>query len=378
MSSALASISFASATRLQLEVRWLGRLIDLEQFAPGAITTVAGRAITWTTGGVVVDGVPHPPSVDGEVVFHSGPLQIRALPVAAVVAARGAASVDLRWWRTMASAVTIAVGVMAAAWLTQARPDFADEGLQRSKTTFTRVAVSPHRPVPTPTKVVQRRTHKPSQSMAKTTATPTTPKARRDRAHAEAIDAVKAMGLGGGAVATVFATGARIDDALKGLSAPTVAGLGSDVGSRHGPGGGHGTTIGIGVLGSGLRPGTGSEVAVGLIGRRHVGVTVGGGRTVVVGSLDRGEIQRVMDRAKNRIRYCYERALTKSPDLEGKLTTVFTIGGSGDVVSANQVDSTLGAEVDGCVLRTLRSLKFPNPRGGGVVTVTYPFIFSAH
>jgi len=30
-----------------------------------------------------------------------------------------------------------------------------------------------------------------------------------------------------------------------------------------------------------------------------------------------------------------------------------------------------------CVIKVMRSLKFPKPRGGGIVVVTYPFVFAA-
>jgi hypothetical protein len=33
--------------------------------------------------------------------------------------------------------------------------------------------------------------------------------------------------------------------------------------------------------------------------------------------------------------------------------------------------------VESCVLTVMRSLKFPKPRGGGIVVVTYPLVFAS-
>ena len=65
-----------------------------------------------------------------------------------------------------------------------------------------------------------------------------------------------------------------------------------------------------------------------------------------------------------------------SPALEGKLMVNFTIGGTGMVKSTEVKSSTLpDPRLDDCILRRLATWKFPNPRGGIDVAVTYPFIF---
>jgi len=33
--------------------------------------------------------------------------------------------------------------------------------------------------------------------------------------------------------------------------------------------------------------------------------------------------------------------------------------------------------VEECAVKVMRTLKFPQPKGGGVVVVTYPFVFQA-
>ena len=54
------------------------------------------------------------------------------------------------------------------------------------------------------------------------------------------------------------------------------------------------------------------------------------------------------------------------------------IGSSGRVTKAAVESSTLGSrEVEDCVIRVIKSIEFPIPKGAGVVQVTYPFRFSA-
>ena len=99
------------------------------------------------------------------------------------------------------------------------------------------------------------------------------------------------------------------------------------------------------------------------------------GRPTVRGSLSSDIIARVMRRSASQFRTCYERALTKSPTLEGKLVVAFTIGADGSVTSAKAQEG-FDQEVDSCVVGRIQRLRFPEPSGGGIVTVTYPFVFS--
>jgi TonB family protein len=77
------------------------------------------------------------------------------------------------------------------------------------------------------------------------------------------------------------------------------------------------------------------------------------------------------------IRYCYQRELTKNPTLGGKITVKFTIAKDGTVSSASTKSSTMGNEaVETCINTRFMKFQFPEPKGGGVVIVSYPFIFS--
>jgi TonB family protein len=67
--------------------------------------------------------------------------------------------------------------------------------------------------------------------------------------------------------------------------------------------------------------------------------------------------------------------LVERPELTGKIVLMFAIGPDGKVPKA-AVDSTTleDAEVERCMVETVKKLRFPRPKGGSV-KVTYPFVF---
>lgn len=95
--------------------------------------------------------------------------------------------------------------------------------------------------------------------------------------------------------------------------------------------------------------------------------------TGAIGTLDRADIRRVMQRHLVPIRNCYERQLAVTADLAGTVRARFTVGKDGRVLDASA--SGMGPAVDDCVAGVIRRITFPAPRGGGIVTVTYPFTF---
>jgi hypothetical protein len=73
-------------------------------------------------------------------------------------------------------------------------------------------------------------------------------------------------------------------------------------------------------------------------------------------------------------RACYQRELTHTPGLGGKLVVELTIAASGKVMQTRTVSDTLGSRgVEDCVRSSLATLVFP-AKGGAVVS--YPFEFS--
>ena len=152
------------------------------------------------------------------------------------------------------------------------------------------------------------------------------------------------------------------------------------LGSRGSGLGGGGTADGLGGLGtkgrgsgrSGYGKGGGSFGAKG-----EGGIGTIGGDPIILGALDKSLIDAVIKRHMNQIRYCYQRELTKNPSLGGKIVVKFVIAKDGTVSKASTKSSTMGNKaVEGCINSRFMRFQFPEPKGGGIVIVSYPFIFS--
>lgn len=196
----------------------------------------------------------------------------------------------------------------------------------------------------------------------------------------------KIFGGGKGGISTVFGKsglGGDLKSAMGnmfGAKAGNSGGFGG-MGLRgtSGGGGGTGDTIGIGGIGTKGRGGGtgtyGSGVGV-LGGKQSVDVGITSSDPEVMGSLDKELIRQVIHRNRGQIRYCFESLLNRFPKLGGKVAVKFVIAGNGSVASSSVAQSTAAnAELETCVAGRVRTWKFPEPKGGGVVVVTYPFIF---
>ena len=94
------------------------------------------------------------------------------------------------------------------------------------------------------------------------------------------------------------------------------------------------------------------------------------------GTLTKEEVQKVVNRHQNEVKSCFEQALRLKPNLEGKVAVMFNISAAGDVTEAMIDSDTLqDANTTACMLTVVRTWKFPEPKGGGPVTVTYPWVF---
>ena len=98
----------------------------------------------------------------------------------------------------------------------------------------------------------------------------------------------------------------------------------------------------------------------------------------VRGTLDKEIIRRTIRRHINEVRFCYEQELTTHRELAGRMVVQFNIAGNGQVLSSVMQSSTLGnVRVESCTLLAVRRWEFPKPQGGGLVNVSYPFVFAA-
>jgi hypothetical protein len=95
----------------------------------------------------------------------------------------------------------------------------------------------------------------------------------------------------------------------------------------------------------------------------------------VEGGLDRDEIAAVIQRHLGQIRFCYEEGLQVKPNLNGRVAIRFFINPQGYVSTANISSTSMHSnQVEGCIVGKLKTWKFPEPRGGVIVKVTYPFV----
>jgi TonB family protein len=86
----------------------------------------------------------------------------------------------------------------------------------------------------------------------------------------------------------------------------------------------------------------------------------------------------VIQKHYSEIKYCYEKELSRNPDLYGKVTVLFLIDGVGRVGDALVQQTTLSSDpVERCMIDHVRRWAFPSPRGGGTVQVTYPYVFKS-
>ncbi len=197
----------------------------------------------------------------------------------------------------------------------------------------------------------------------------------------------KVFGGSGGGISTIFGhqgIGGELKSAMGnmfGAAAGDSGGFGGLGlrGSGSG-GGGVGDTIGIGGIGTkgrgGGTGGYGSGVGV-LGGKKDIDIGITSSEPTVMGSLDKELIRKVIHANRGQIRYCYESQLNRFPKLNGKVAVKFIISPTGSVSTSSVAQTTVNnAELEACVAGRVRTWQFPKPKGGGVVIVTYPFIFA--
>jgi hypothetical protein len=310
---------------------------------------------------------------------------------------------DIFYTKILAIALLVQMGMIAAMLITPILPSLDDEDLFKNQAEFTKLILAAQEKKKekkedlSGKKAAQHKDDagvfgkkdKPKEDkVASKAGAPKVDKDKREEDRKIAMDALAALGLKGpeGAVSNVFGPGglgSGVNNALGGLKGASMgdAGGAGGLGSRGTGAGGGGTGLGIGGLGSGTGRGSGGNGNIDLGGRGKGTTKIVPGKITYEGGLSREEIQRVISRVMSQIKYCYEKELNKDPNLEGKLVMFWIISGTGDVSTVQTAQNTFGGgsgpAIDQCVSRIIQRLKFPNPKGGGIVNVTYPFVFSA-
>ncbi len=95
------------------------------------------------------------------------------------------------------------------------------------------------------------------------------------------------------------------------------------------------------------------------------------------GSIPESVIEQILSKHISRLQYCYEKALLSNPALAGTLKIEWTITETGQTINAKVIRSQLASnELHACILKELKKIRFPAPKGGSVI-VTKPFSFSS-
>jgi len=117
----------------------------------------------------------------------------------------------------------------------------------------------------------------------------------------------------------------------------------------------------------------------GLVQKKEVFTAGIPSRTIVLGSLDRNDVMRILLENVPQFRYCYQKELdVRQAGVSGVLGLRFTIGPSGHVTRAQATSGqNLPANVRGCVLSHLKTIIFPKPKGGGAVQINTPLNLEA-
>lgn len=96
----------------------------------------------------------------------------------------------------------------------------------------------------------------------------------------------------------------------------------------------------------------------------------------IKGGLDPAVIKQIIEERLVEVRYCYESVLLSKSEISGKLATSWTIQADGSVANIqSNSKEILERDLHNCVQDRIKAWKFPQPKGGGVVHVKYPFVF---
>jgi hypothetical protein len=132
---------------------------------------------------------------------------------------------------------------------------------------------------------------------------------------------------------------------------------------------------GIGTKGAGGGMGGYGDTAFGGVGSGTLSAIPLANDAKADEGLDRSQIQATIMRYLSQVRACYEDGLKRNQALIGQVTMNFEINGAGLLnYSRVQRSSLNDRPVEDCISQKMMNWKFPQPRGGVNVKVSYPFM----
>lgn len=346
--------------------------------------------------------LPLSPDQSGELQIENMVLAFRFTEPRRKVAAAALGSMDVGWINTAMTTLFISGAFLATLILYPQDTKSLEEDLFQTNNRFTQFIINPEKKqkqkdflakldktkntgTPAAAKGSSGKSGKPEAPKEKPAARAMTKAEKRAKDEEAVVRSMDKL-FGGGASSSVFAASdvGGLENAMGGISGRQVGeaygfgGLG-DRGSGPGGGGASTSTFGVGRIGTrGRGGGQGGYGASGggLGGRTERNIDISQGTPVILGSLDKEIIRRVIRENLPQIKYCYERELTRTPGLNGKVQVKFVIGANGNVQTATVAESSMNNKAaESCITGKVRGWVFPKPKGGGIVIVTYPFIF---
>ncbi|MBL8918721.1 MAG: TonB family protein [Myxococcaceae bacterium] len=371
----------------KVSIAWGSTLLDVRHLPPGARWDVNDLTVEATKEGTRVlagDEVLLAAGA-GETVKRSlGGLEVTIEPPLKPELVRSDASdLDVRFFKITAITLLGFFAVVASFLLTPTEGMTEGDIFGGPPVKLT-VAIAPEKTVPKKSPDFLK---KPEPDP---TARPTllAPKAPVDRTQKAAVDRRKVnnlmASLFGGGFGRVLGTGSNnaIDSALNNLGPGTGAastdGLAGMDARGSGTGGPPGGGLSIGGIGGPGRP-NGSPTGFGLNPGRKQNFAPGDGPRQVIGNgLEKDVVMAVIRRHQSEIKFCYEKELQQNAKLAGKIAVTWTIDATGSIADAQVAESGVDSpNVEACMLERIRRWKFPEPKGGGVVVITFPWVFHA-
>lgn len=97
------------------------------------------------------------------------------------------------------------------------------------------------------------------------------------------------------------------------------------------------------------------------------------------GELPPDVIKKYLSDKAGAIKSCYQKELQSNPDLSGSIKVKFVINPAGQVVGVKVENSSLDSDkVQECITTLIKSLRFPQAKGGGITTVNKTFTFKSN
>lgn len=93
---------------------------------------------------------------------------------------------------------------------------------------------------------------------------------------------------------------------------------------------------------------------------------------VVLGSLTQEQVDNVIRAQNAHLTNCAN--VSPTDPAKGLVVVKLVIGGDGRVTQAQAIESSMGRPgVEECIVGAAKTWSFPEPKGGGIAIVTYPF-----